>query len=135
MSPLTHFLTGWVFANTANLNRRDRAVVTLAGVIPDVDGLGIVAELLTRNTTHPLDWFSRYHHSLHNLGFALFVAIAACVFATQRLKVAGLALASFHLHLLADLLGSRGPDGYAWPIPYLCLSRAQRSSHGGDSGL
>ena len=26
---------------------------------------------------------------------------------------------AFHLHLLGDLLGARGPDGYAWPIPYL----------------
>jgi membrane-bound metal-dependent hydrolase YbcI (DUF457 family) len=119
MSPVTHFLTGWVLANSASLNRRDRAAVTLAGVIPDVDGLGIIVELLTRNAAHPLDWFSRYHHSLHNLGFALFVALAAYAFATRRLKVAGLAFVSFHLHLLEDLLGSRGPDGYPWPIPYL----------------
>ena len=125
MSPVTHFLTGWVFANTANLNRRDRAVVTWAAVIPDLDGFGIIAEVLTRNSAHPLDWFSRYHHSLHNLGFALFVALAAYTFATQRLKVTGLAFLSFHLHLLEDLLGSRGPDGYAWPIPYLTpFSRA-----------
>jgi hypothetical protein len=33
--------------------------------------------------------------------------------------VATLELASVHLHLLGDLLGSRGPDGYQWPIPYL----------------
>jgi hypothetical protein len=26
---------------------------------------------------------------------------------------------SFHLHLLGDLVGSKGPDGYQWPIPYL----------------
>ena len=26
---------------------------------------------------------------------------------------------SFHLHLLGDLVGSRGPDGHQWPIPYL----------------
>jgi hypothetical protein len=26
---------------------------------------------------------------------------------------------SFHLHLLCDLVGARGPDGYQWPIPYL----------------
>ena len=26
---------------------------------------------------------------------------------------------SFHLHLLCDLLGARGPDGDQWPIPYL----------------
>ena len=26
---------------------------------------------------------------------------------------------SFHLHLLCDLIGARGPDGDQWPIPYL----------------
>lgn len=26
---------------------------------------------------------------------------------------------SFHLHLLGDLIGARGPDGEQWPIPYL----------------
>ena len=26
---------------------------------------------------------------------------------------------SFHLHLLLDLLGSGGPDGSIWTIPYL----------------
>src|SRR5260370_38133837 len=30
-----------------------------------------------------------------------------------------LALVAFHLHLLEDLVGSRGPDGFNWPIPYL----------------
>jgi hypothetical protein len=29
-----------------------------------------------------------------------------------------LAFLAFHLHLLGDLVGSRGPDGYQWPIPY-----------------
>ena len=29
-----------------------------------------------------------------------------------------LAFGAFHLHLLGDLIGSRGPDGYQWPIPY-----------------
>ena len=26
---------------------------------------------------------------------------------------------SFHLHLLCDIIGARGPDGDQWPIPYL----------------
>jgi len=30
-------------------------------------------------------------------------------------------LLSFHLHLLSDLVGARGPDGDQWPIPYLLL--------------
>ncbi len=74
MSPVTHFLTGWVFANCAKLERRDRAIVTLACVAPDMDGLGIVPELLTRHSAHPLLWFTLYHHSLHNLAFAVAVA-------------------------------------------------------------
>lgn len=119
MSPVTHFLTGWVLANAANLDRRDRVLVTLAGVIPDVDGLGAVADLLTRHSEQPLDWFARYHHSLHNLGFALMVALLAYVLGNHRWKVASFAFVSFHLHLLEDVLGARGPDGYQWPIPYL----------------
>src|SRR6266849_6127491 len=58
MSPVTHFFTGWVFANCFDLERRDRALVTLACIAPDLDGLGIIPELLTRNSSHPLVWFS-----------------------------------------------------------------------------
>lgn len=119
MSPVTHFLTGWVLANTASLNRRERGLVTLAGVVPDIDGLGAIAEVLTRHSRHPLEWFSTYHHALHTLAFSLVVAGASFVAARQRWKVAVLTCLSFHLHLLEDLLGARGPDGYQWPIPYL----------------
>ena len=119
MSPVTHFFSGWVLANCAKLDRKDRALVTLACVIPDIDGLGIVPELLTRNSTHPLLWFTRYHHSLHNLAFGLVVAALAFAIATRRWTTGLLALLSFHLHLFEDVLGSRGPDGYQWPIPYL----------------
>ena len=65
--------------------------------MPDVDGLGIIPELLTRNTTHPLLWFSLYHHSLHSLTFALVVAAASIALARQKWKTGLLALASFHL--------------------------------------
>lgn len=119
MSPVTHFFTGWVFANCARLDRRDRAIVTFACVVPDVDGLGIIPEMLTRNSSHPLFWFSEYHHSLHTLVFAVVVSLVGLVLARSKWKTAGLAFLSFHIHLLEDLLGSRGPDGYQWPIPYL----------------
>lgn len=132
MSPVTHFLTGWVLANCADLGRRDRALVTLACVVPDVDGLGIVPELLTRHTAHPLLWFSEYHHSLHNLGFALLVTLAGVLMASRKGMTGWLVFLSFHLHLFEDVLGSRGPDGEQWPIPYLIpfSSRAQWVWHG-----
>ena len=120
MSPVTHFLVGWMVANSARLERRERAVVALAGVAPDVDGFGAVAEVLTRNTAHPLAWFSQFHHRLgHNLLFALVVGVVAFALAKRRWKTAALALVSFHLHLFCDVLGARGPDGYQWPVPYL----------------
>ncbi len=120
MSPISHFLIGWATANTARLDRKERAVVAIAGIIPDADGLGIVAEILTRNSAQPLRWWSEYHHVLgHNIGFCLVVTAVAFALATRRWLVALLTCISFHLHLLCDLVGSRGADGDHWPIPYL----------------
>jgi hypothetical protein len=118
MSPVTHFLTGWLLANSVRLDRRGMAAVTVAAVIPDIDGIGIVAELLTRHSSHPLLWFSEYHHALHCLAFALAIALVTFTL-TRRWLTTAVAFAAFHLHLLEDLVGSGGPDGYNWPVPYL----------------
>lgn len=120
MNPVTHFLTGWVVANSSSaLDVKERALVTVAGIVPDIDGLGAIPELLTKNSQHHLAWFTLYHHQLHNLAFGLFVTAVCFALASHRWTTGLLALFSFHLHLLEDLLGARGPDGYQWPIPYL----------------
>jgi hypothetical protein len=119
MSPVTHFLTGWVIANAAPFNRRERAVVTLAAAVPDVDGLGVIPEFLTRHSQHPLLWFSLYHHSLHTLLFTVVISVLAFFCSGRRWMPAAFAFLAFHVHLLQDLIGARGPDGYIWPIPYL----------------
>lgn len=120
MNPITHFLTGWPVANTVpSLGVRDRALITLAGVVPDIDGLGAIPEMLTRNSAHPLAWFTLYHHQLHNLAFGLIVATLAYALARHKWITGLLALLSFHLHLFEDIVGGRGPDAYPWPIPYL----------------
>jgi inner membrane protein len=136
MSPVTHFLSGWVLANSFRLDRRDRAIVTLACVVPDIDGLGIIPEILTRNSAHPLLWFSQYHHSLHNLAFGVVVAAVAFAIASRKWVTALFALLSFHMHLFEDLLGSRGPDGDQWPIPYLApFSTSPQLAWSGQWGL
>jgi inner membrane protein len=120
MSPVTHFFVGWAVACAGRLERRERAMVAGAGIAPDVDGLGIVAELLTKDSERPLLWWSEYHHVLgHNLGLCLLCAGLGFTFARQRWKTAALIALSFHLHLLGDIVGARGPDGDQWPIPYL----------------
>src|ERR1041385_2958103 len=156
MSPVTHFFAGWLLASVSPtgrptaLTRREKALIVAAGVAPDIDGLGIVPELLTRHSSHPLLWFSQYHHALHNLAFALVCAVAAFVIAgplrgfafgpairgrqlpSHPWLTAALVFVSFHLHLLCDLIGSRGPDGDQWPIPYLkpFSNALQRTWHG-----
>ncbi|HEX8924233.1 MAG TPA: metal-dependent hydrolase [Terriglobales bacterium] len=119
MSPATHLLASGVLAGFSRLDHRGRVAVMLAGIVPDIDGLGIVPELLTRGTSHPLPWFSEFHHQLHTLLFAIVVAVVAALVCRQHLRAALFALASFHLHLFCDLVGSRGPDGDSWSIPYL----------------
>ena len=119
MSPVTHFLSGWLLANAAPLKGRERTIVTFAAVVPDVDGLGIIPELLTRHSRHPLLWFSEYHHSLHTLLFAVIVSVFAFFLSSRSWITTAMSFAAFHVHLLEDLVGARGPDGYTWPIPYL----------------
>jgi len=119
MSPITHLLISWVVADATQLEKKDRAIVTVAGIAPDVDAFGIVVEALTRNSDHPLTWWTDYHHVIgHNLSFGLIVAVASFALATKRWKTAALAFLTFHLHLLCDVIGAKGPEGYQWPVPY-----------------
>ncbi len=119
MHPITHLLTGWCLGEATGLPRRDRILVTLAGLIPDLDGLGVFWDMATEGSRHPSYLYDRFHHVLaHNLGFGLLLAVLALPFQTRRATAFWVFL-SFHLHLLGDLVGSKGPDGYRWPIPYL----------------
>ncbi len=119
MSPITHLLIGWGAANLGGLQRRERAVVALAGLVPDADGLGMVVDFLTRHAAQPTNWWGEYHHTFgHNLFTGLALAFVTFLLASRRFTAAALAFASFHLHLLGDLIGARGPDGDQWPIHY-----------------
>jgi inner membrane protein len=122
MNPVTHYLVGWMVSQNEpeTVRIKQRTLIALAGVAPDFDGVGIIAEVLTRNSPHPLPWFSEYHHILgHNITAAAVCTGAVYLLSGRSLKTTGLACLSFHLHLLCDVLGARGPEGYQWPIPYL----------------
>jgi CubicO group peptidase (beta-lactamase class C family) len=50
MSPITHFLMGWTVVNSApSLDKRERAMVTWASVVPDIDGFPIRLTLAVLN--------------------------------------------------------------------------------------
>lgn len=113
MHPPTHALIGWAVATAApSLDRRERAVVFFASVIPDLDGLTFFFST---------EVYQRWHRILcHNAPFALACTVGAALAlpAGRRALGAALVLLNFHLHLLCDYLGSAGPDGSIWGIPY-----------------
>jgi len=119
VSPITHFLAGWVIANCDHNTKRDRAIIVAASVLPDVDGLSVLIDVARGRSADELEAWSSFHHTLaHNIGFALLVSVIGLLLARRRLPTALLAFFAVHLHLLGDLVGARGPDGYSWPIPY-----------------
>jgi inner membrane protein len=113
MSPIAHAELAWLMLAQPLADRRNRALVTWAGVAPDVDGLTLLAYPFDHGRT-----YSNYHHLLfHSLPAALLTAGLCAALATRgaRLATGGLAWIAFHLHLVCDLLGS----GHEWPIAYL----------------
>lgn len=121
MSPITHFLVGWSALERALPSRRDKALVALAGLAPDLDGLPIVVDFATRLLGLPeTNLYQAYHRVYgHGLAAAVVIALLAGAPASAKLKVALLAFVSVHLHFLCDLLGSRGngPEDL-WGIAY-----------------
>jgi hypothetical protein len=121
MSPITHFLASWTLAESCTENRRERLWVCLAGLAPELDGLGVAVDLanqfLGREETH---YFFIYHHFLlHGLFGALLVVVIARLAGVLRLRTLLLVFTSLHLHLLCDFVGARGPTrDDLWVIHY-----------------
>jgi len=121
MSPETHLFASWLIAAKTTRNLRDCRLVALAGILPDADGLGLIVDWITnaRGGSQTMLYFKYHHFLLHGAFGAVLVAVTMAAFAHDRWRVAGLALLTFHLHLVCDLLGSRGPSPQdLWPIYY-----------------
>ena len=103
----THLMASWCVANLGRLDPRGRFLCVAAGVLPDLDGLGI---LISQEA------YWDYHHVLcHNLFFGVAMSALLAGFSSDKAKVFFWCLAVFHMHLLMDLLGS----GEGWQISYL----------------
>jgi len=122
VSPETRLFASWLVAAKTTDNPRDCWLVTLAGILPDADGLGLIPDLVGGAMDRPVHcYYAEYHHwLLHGIIGGVAIALALACFAKRRGRVALLALLLFHLHLLCDVLGSRGPSpSDLWPIYYL----------------
>lgn len=118
----THLWASWIIGAKTTDNLRDCRLVALAGILPDADGLGLVLDGVNRLFGGPKTLFyEHYHHLwLHGAFGGILITLLVISFAKQKWRVALLALLVFHLHLLCDFVGSRGPDPVdLWPIFYL----------------
>ena len=123
MSPVVHLIGSWLVASATTNNSRDRKLVTLAGVLPDADGFGIIPDVIGSwysDKECTFYYYQHYHHLLlHGWPGAIAISVLLTFFGRQRWRVLLLCLLTFHLHLLCDLVGSRGPSpGDLWPICY-----------------
>ncbi len=106
MNPIVHGELSWLTGQKLQ-TRRDRWLVTIAGLSPDIDGLSLLAGK---------DAYEEWHHLLtHGIVSAVVFSVILGALANRKLLVGGLSFLAFHLHLVCDLMGS----GVEWPLHYL----------------
>jgi membrane-bound metal-dependent hydrolase YbcI (DUF457 family) len=106
---LTHIGLSWIIAHLLAGSRKDRGLVVLAGVLPDLDGAGILW------SEHA--YLAAHRAVGHSLLFVLLFVLLTWRTADAPLPSAALAAVSFHVHLLLDAVGTGGlPIRYLWPV-------------------
>jgi hypothetical protein len=76
MAPQQHLVLSWVLSNLNYDKRRDRIVATLCGVIPDIDGLGVIIDKITGDGAYYY-YFAWHHKSGHNLLGVIVIGLIA----------------------------------------------------------
>ncbi len=110
-----HLFLSYLLPWRIHLARRDRIVVALAGLAPDVDAPILLA--MGR------DAFVAHHHEwTHHLAGAALAAAAGAILGRRRAATAAFAAAAWCGHLLLDMLGAgdrRPGEPFAYPLPLL----------------
>lgn len=113
----THLFASWLVADAVSKNNRERLSLTVSGLIPDMDVLPAAVAAITGGTQKIAETYQQYHHVLaHNVTAALILVCAILMINKGKGRVAFWAFIIFHIHLLADILGSAGPNGSIWSI-------------------
>jgi membrane-bound metal-dependent hydrolase YbcI (DUF457 family) len=92
-----HAQVGWFLARAGGLEERDRRLVTVAGVLPDLDAVTLLGGLDS--------YLGGHHVYLHNLSAAVVLPLAVAAFARRRAVTCFAALAAVLLHFLSDGFG------------------------------
>jgi len=112
-------MISWLGGRSIFEKRKNRITVSVAGIAPDIDGVGLLIDTGLRIFNMQTNYWGAWHHNLHSLPFCIVVSIVAAAFVKgQRVLTFVVAFILFNLHVFCDLIGSKGPDGFQWPIPY-----------------
>ena len=111
----SHLFLSYLIPWRTKLERRDRVIISLAGLAPDVDAPILL--LMGKEA------FVEYHHDYtHHLAGAVVVLAAGLAFGRRKAAAAGFAVAAWCGHMLLDMLGGgdRHPgEPFAYPVPLL----------------
>ena len=114
MSPIVHGLIAWLLAVAFLKNVNDRRLAVIVGVAPDIDGIF---------TFFNMHLFFDYHHTFgHSFVFGLPLAFIAGALAKDKLKVVPVALGTFSMHLIADIVGTNWAVHPLFPFSDLGLT-------------
>ena len=128
----SHLMISWFMAEGTGLERaRDRRLVALSGIAPDIDAVayaaGIVWYGFDKDLAFKNVWEVIHHRYTHGLGFVLLTGIlvflitrwpamtrsnVSAVTPGHALKVAGFAMLASMIHVFADLVAG----GPTWPV-------------------
>lgn len=121
-------MISWVGARSIFEKRENRIAVSVSGIAPDVDGIGLLIDVGLRVFNVQTHYWGAWHHKLHALPFCIVICCLVTVFVkAQRVLTFVIAFILFNVHVFCDLIGSKGPDGFQWPIPYFYPFKAEVS--------
>ena len=70
-----HLLASWLIANSFRLAQRERRLIAMVGVSPDLDGFGWLIDRANALAGIHTDFYFQYHHIVgHNLFASLILA-------------------------------------------------------------
>lgn len=82
----------------------------LAGIIPDLDGIGIIVDFITCTFGLPETVFYQSWHRVsgHGIAAALLFTVFAVATSIDKIRTIIASFLNIHLHFFCDFIGSRG---------------------------
>jgi len=116
MSPLIHFIVGWLVTIGFSLKLNERRLVVFFAVIADIDGVFFL---------YSNDLYLKYHHTFGHsfiIIAPIVIVLSFIFFRKNHIKVTLLALLAFTSHLFLDIFVTNWPVYPLYPLSNISFS-------------